>query len=123
MSSTDRVEVCDEDDLPPGEHRIVTTPAGSVGVINHDGEYYAIENRCCHLDGPVATGTIKREIVAEYPGTGKRVEERLTQTPTIACPWHGWEYRLESGEHLADEDVALETYDVSVDNGVVYLEL
>jgi nitrite reductase (NADH) small subunit len=120
---SDRIAVCGVGDLPPGERELVRTPRGSVGVFNVDGTLYALRNDCCHLDGPVCEGAIKRELEATYPGPGKRIQERVTETPTIACPWHGFEYRLESGEHLGDEDIVLETYEVAVEDGTIYLEL
>ena len=50
------LDVCPVEELPPGEMKIVTAGLVSVGVYNLDGEYYAIEDRCSHDDGPLCEG-------------------------------------------------------------------
>lgn len=120
---SDRVRVAREEEIEPEEWLVVDVDGTSVGVVNLEGTYYAIENECAHLGGPVCTGRIGREVVAEFEESGRRVTERLSDTPTVACPWHGWEYDLASGAHLAADDIVLTTYDVTVEDGVVYIEL
>ncbi|WP_436348730.1 Rieske (2Fe-2S) protein [Natronorubrum sp. FCH18a] len=52
----------------------------------------------------------------------ERVEkEYVDDESIISCPWHGWSYDLESGGQLADDDIVLPTYDVVVDDGIVYV--
>jgi nitrite reductase/ring-hydroxylating ferredoxin subunit len=118
-----RVEVCSATDLSPGERKLVSADGTSIGVFNVDGEYFAVSNSCCHLDGPVCTGKITREIVAEDPGVGQRTYEYFSDNPTIACPWHGWEYELATGQHIGDENVELDVYPVTEEDGVIYVEV
>jgi 3-phenylpropionate/trans-cinnamate dioxygenase ferredoxin subunit len=44
------------EELPPGSVKIVVAGSISVGVYNLDGEFYAIEDRCSHDDGPLCEG-------------------------------------------------------------------
>ena len=44
------------EELPPGSVKIVVAGSIAVGVYNLDGEFYAIEDRCSHDDGPLAEG-------------------------------------------------------------------
>jgi nitrite reductase/ring-hydroxylating ferredoxin subunit len=120
---SDLVEVAPEEELGPGERRIVEVDGRSVGVFNVDGEFYAVANECAHEGGPVCTGRLHGALVGTYEGPGERVRERFSDTPAIACPWHGWEYDLTTGDHLGDPAVSLPSYDVVVEDGVVHLDL
>ena len=76
------IDVCPVEELPPGSMKLV--PAGSitVGVYNCNGEYYAIEDRCSHDDGPLCEGDWDIE------------------TCTVICPRHGSSFDLASGRPL-----------------------
>lgn len=120
--SGDRVRVCDADELPAGERTMVEVGGAEVGVLNVDGDLYAVRNRCPHRAGPVCEGRVTDALVGTWPGVGERLEESMTGEPAIACPWHGWEFDLASGDHLGDDTYAVQTYDVVVEDGVVYVE-
>ena len=126
MSERERLlRVSAVDDLPPGERTIVEREDGpAIGVFNIDGEYYALENRCAHQGGPVCDGLQQGAVVGEFVEPGKRVKESFSDdVPAIACPWHGWEYDVRTGEHLGDPEYGIEAYDVVVDDGTIYVEL
>ena len=118
---SERVRVASVEELGEGDRTLVVVDGTSVGVFNVEGEYYALENECPHQGGPVCTGRIGGKIVAEDQGVGERVKERISDEQVIACPWHGWEYDVETGEHVGNPRVALETYDVEVEDGDVYV--
>ncbi len=118
-----RVYVDREAALEPGAKRIVDTDRGEIGVFNVDGTYYALPNTCAHQGGPLCEGVVLDDVTADEPDVGERVTERFTDEKVIKCPWHGWEYYLDSGELAGDNQVALPTYDVVVDDGDVYVEL
>jgi nitrite reductase/ring-hydroxylating ferredoxin subunit len=42
--------------------------------------------------------------------------------PVIACPWHGWEFDVASGEAIWDKTVRIRTFPVRVANGRVMVE-
>lgn len=116
------VEVCPVDELSPGERRVVEIDSNEVGIFNVDEEFYALGNRCLHRGGPVCEGQVQSEIVADWPGPGQRTDERVSNTPTVACPWHGWEYNLDTGDHIGDDEYSLSTYDVVIHNGMLYIK-
>lgn len=118
-----RVPIGAAADFPPGERRIVETDRGQVGVFNLDGEYHAMVNTCIHQRGPVCEGQLEPELGGEFVGLGDRVEERFTDRTVVKCPWHGWEYLVETGELLGDPGRSLPTFDVTVEDGTVYLEV
>lgn len=121
-ASGNRLYVCDAADLPAGDSTLVEVDDVLVGVFNVDGEYYAIENECAHQGGPVCSGDVRPELVGEFVEPGERVEEYHGDRPVIACPWHGWEYDLETGRHLGVDDIALRAYTVVEDDGDLYVE-
>ena len=94
------------DELPPGSVKIVVAGSISVGVYNLDGEFFAIEDRCSHDDGPLCEGDFD-------PEEGVAI-----------CPRHGANFDIRSGRPLtlpAYEPV--DTFPVRVENGVVKVDV
>lgn len=118
-----RVRVASVEAFEPGAKRIVETDRGEIGVFNVEGEYYALPNTCAHQGGPLCEGTVLDDVTGEYDGVGERVRETFEERKVIKCPWHGWEYYLDSGELAGDDQVSLPTFDVVEENGDVYVEL
>ena len=103
---SDRLEVCPIDELPPGSMRLVEADGLEIGVFNCAGTLYAIEDRCSHDDGELLYGILDEEQC------------------TVECPRHGSLFDLKTGKPMtlpAYEPV--ETFPVSVDDGVVTLEV
>jgi nitrite reductase (NADH) small subunit len=111
--------VCSTDDLDPGERLIVDTGGREIAVFNVNGEYIAVANYCVHAGGPVCEGKLSGTVTAsvdEWEYDWEREGEIL------ACPWHGWEFDILTGENLSDSAYRLLTYDVTVSDGTVYVE-
>jgi 3-phenylpropionate/trans-cinnamate dioxygenase ferredoxin subunit len=101
-----RYEVCPVDELPPGSLKIVPAGHTTVGVYNCDGEYFALEDRCSHDDGPLVEG------------------EWEPDRCTVICPRHGSYFDIRTGRPLtlpAYEPV--ETYEVVVEGGEIFVEV
>jgi nitrite reductase/ring-hydroxylating ferredoxin subunit len=81
-------------DIPDGERLIVDVSGRSVGVFNVNGRFYALLNRCPHRGGQLCKGDVIGLVESDGPGDIRVDTDRLF----IACPWHGWEYDLETGE-------------------------
>ena len=45
----------------------------------------------------------------------------VTDEGSIVCPWHGWEFRLEDGAGVWPSGIKLDTFETSVEDGVVYV--
>jgi 3-phenylpropionate/trans-cinnamate dioxygenase ferredoxin subunit len=94
--------VCPVDELPPGEVKIVRAGELAIGVYNVGGEYYAIEDRCSHDDGPLAEGDFD--------------PERLV----VICPRHGSEFDLRTGRPLSlPAYIPVDTYEVVVEDDLI----
>ena len=93
-----RYVVAPVEDLPPGERRIVEIDRRSIGVFNVDGRFFALRNRCPHQGGPLCEGQVLGAVESSGPGDfqfdpGRRI---------LACPWHGWEFDLATGQSWCD---------------------
>jgi nitrite reductase (NADH) small subunit len=98
--------------------RVVEVAGKQVGVISVGQEFYAISDRCPHMGASMCTGSLGGTFVAagahEYVyGMDDRV---------IRCPWHGWEFDLQTGRSLLEPArVGLRTYRVTQEDGEVVL--
>jgi len=111
------VRVCRLSELAPGDRRIVDLDGRSVGIFNVDGTLYAVRNRCTHQGGPLCRGHLLSHLHSEGPGD----YQMKTSQKLIECPWHGWEYDLETGEGTADRRFKLRRLEVRVRAGEAYV--
>jgi nitrite reductase/ring-hydroxylating ferredoxin subunit len=114
---TGRVAVLAAAELPPGARAKVEAFGTEVAVFNVDGELFAVANACPHHGGPLCHGRISgtRLPAGQYEHRWGR-ENRV-----LVCPWHGWEFDLETGRALFDPAVGVRTFDVEVEDGRVVL--
>ena len=115
----ERVAVCAAADLPPGARTLVAHGPHQVAVFNVDGRLHAVGNRCPHHGGPLCHGRIGGTRVPsnarEYAwGMAGRV---------LTCPWHDWQFDLETGATLFDPTVGVPVYPVAVEAGEVAVYL
>lgn len=120
---SERITVAPEAEFGDPDRQIVDVDGASVGVFRIDGEFYALRNECLHQGGPVCKGQVRPGLEADYPGPGEQIEEDIAGDLTVACPWHGYTYHLETGEHVGSGEYELPTFEVVVDDGIVYVEL
>jgi len=99
---TSQQRACSIDDVDPDDPAVVELGEVTVAVFQQNGEYYALNNVCPHQGGPLGEG---------------KVEEGC-----VYCPWHGWQFEIDTGEHAQGLKQAT-TYPVTVEDGDVYVEL
>jgi 3-phenylpropionate/trans-cinnamate dioxygenase ferredoxin component len=101
-----KVSVCLEAELPPGEMRLVDVDGRKIGVFNCAGELYAIEDRCSHDDGPLAEG------------------EFDAGACTVECPRHGSLFDLTTGRpKTLPAYVPVPTFPVTIEDETIHLEV
>jgi 3-phenylpropionate/trans-cinnamate dioxygenase ferredoxin subunit len=91
-------------DIAEGEVKIVQAGSLFLGVYRIDGQFYALEDRCSHDDGPLCEGD--------------------REGFEVVCPRHGARFDIRTGAVLAlpaTEDV--EAFPVEVRDGEVYVEV
>ena len=89
--------------LSPGEATEVEVGGREIAVINVGGQFYAIDNRCPHADGPLGEGMVQDEI--------------------IICPWHQWEFDVTTGEYLDDPTICVDRFETKVEDGEVFVRV
>jgi len=122
MSAEGRVKVGPAADFEEGDVEIVEVGRAEVGVIRADGQFYALRNECPHDGGPACEGQVQQKLVGEFEEPGERVNQYYSDEWIVSCPWHGWTFDLETGEHIGDDRYVVPTYDVVVEDGVVYVD-
>jgi len=108
-----RVVVGKVSDFANGDRKIIDVNGKSVGVFRIDDRFYALRNRCPHQFGPLCAGTLAPRAISDGPGDVKMD----SGPPLLACPWHGWEYDIATGQSFMGPgrgNMAARAYDVSV---------
>lgn len=107
------------EDIPPqGEGALrCTASSAPIGLFRLADRIVAWRDVCPHEAAPVCRGTV----------TGTRMQSSVREyrygrhQEILRCPWHGWEFDLASGEHLAEGSGArLRRHPIEVRDGAVY---
>jgi nitrite reductase/ring-hydroxylating ferredoxin subunit len=102
------------EELPPGERKVVEVAGRSIGVFNVRGEYFALRNRCPHQGGPLCLGKTWGLVTGDLPGQF----ELSRKGEILACPWHGWEFDMRTGQSWCDpQKLRVRAYEVTVEQG------
>ena len=83
-------------DLRDGEAKVVDAGGTPVALVFAKGVYRAFSNVCRHRGGPLGEGEVD------------------LADGTLICPWHGWQYDLETGQARLNPLARLATYKVEV---------
>jgi nitrite reductase/ring-hydroxylating ferredoxin subunit len=96
----------------------------TIGIFRVGGRLFAYVNACPHMGGPVCQGLMipaVREVVGDdrvssgYAFDGSEMR--------IVCPWHGYEFAIETGSHPAKASIKLTAVPVEEEGGDVYVTL
>jgi 3-phenylpropionate/trans-cinnamate dioxygenase ferredoxin subunit len=85
-------------DVPDNGRLLVHVRGRAVAVFHVGDEYFALLDRCPHQGGPLCRGDLLGLIESDYPGRYRFEAEKTL----IACPWHGWEFDLRTGQSYFD---------------------
>lgn len=114
-----RHRVADVTELDADGSRVIAEINGQeIAVFRVEGELHALANYCVHQSGPLCEGPLSGRMIADGDGGDLRYDERET---VVRCPWHGWRFDVCTGESLQSDRYAVPTYDVEVEDGVVYV--
>ncbi len=98
------VKVARVDEVPAGTGKVVKAGTTELALFNVGGTFYALDNRCTHLGGPLGEG--------EVEGT------------QVTCPWHGSIFDITTGAVMrAPARRPVGTFKVRVEGNDVSVEL
>ena len=98
------VTVAKTSEIGAGQAKAVDVKGQTVAVFNVGGKFYAIEDTCTHVGGPLSEG--------EVQGTA------------VTCPWHGAQFDVTSGKVLGPPAAeGVKSYPVRVEGDEIKVEL
>lgn len=107
----DYIRVADIAELPVNKMIMVVVDGKEVLLANIDGSYYAIANKCSHLGGALAKGSLEGSIVT--------------------CPKHGARFDVKTGQAIANAKIGfikmsvkdVERYTVKVEGTDIFVKI
>jgi nitrite reductase (NADH) small subunit/3-phenylpropionate/trans-cinnamate dioxygenase ferredoxin subunit len=94
--------VCRTDELSSSERKLVEVAGKLIALFLYEGQYYAIDDVCPHMGGPLSEGALENGIVT--------------------CPWHGWRFRLADGAWADSPRIKIGCYPVRIVDGFVQVQ-
>jgi len=95
------VAVGKTEEFPVGKFRIVEVDGREIGITQMaNGEFRAVRNHCPHKGAPVCKGIVGGTWLP--CGVGEMVYGR--EGEVLVCPWHGYEFDLNTGLELYQKD-------------------
>ena len=102
MVQPDFVEVAKIDEVPPGRMKHIELDGKEIMIVNLDGKFYALNDRCSHTNAPLSMGHIQDGI--------------------ITCPMHGARFDITTGKKVSDPKMPSFNIDSLPVNMQKYLE-
>jgi nitrite reductase (NADH) small subunit len=115
---TDWVDVGSAVDLDRDGRLLARVGGREVGVVRDPdtGSLHGVRNRCPHHGGPLCLGVVQERVEGapgRYALAGRRV---------LRCPWHGWEFDLETGICVDEPSLRAAVYPVRVRDDRVLIQ-
>jgi NAD(P)H-dependent nitrite reductase small subunit len=90
-------------DLPENEGILFRNGPHQIAVFRQGDSVHAIDNVCPHAGASLYQGYIEGQ--------------------TLSCPWHCWEFEIDTGKCITVEDMDVDTFPITIENGMVKIEL
>jgi 3-phenylpropionate/trans-cinnamate dioxygenase ferredoxin subunit len=98
------IEVAKTNEIEPGTGKLIEVEGNEIALFNCDGSYYAIDNECTHVGGPLCEGDLEGD--------------------KIICPWHGAEFDVKTGKVLGPPaEESIKSYKVRVEGDSIKIEV
>ena len=99
----DFVKICSVEDIPDNEPLAIEVDGMPIAICRVGDKLYAIEDVCPHQGASYEGGEVDGEV--------------------LTCPLHGWRTNIVTGRSLEAPAIEIETYEVRVENGFVYIKI
>ncbi len=90
-------------DCPPGKSLETVAEDRMIALYNVEGRFHALDGVCPHQGGPLGKGKLTGCIVT--------------------CPWHGWQFDVQTGQHQFSRTFQQPHFDVRVEADDVLIDL
>ena len=99
---------CSTSDVPENSGACVLLEGEQIAIFNFSttGKWYATQNLCPHK----MQMALSRGMIGD-----------INSEPKVACPFHKKNFSLNTGECLSGEDYHIKTYEIKVENDLVYV--
>jgi nitrite reductase/ring-hydroxylating ferredoxin subunit len=96
------INVASAADLKPNQMKVVNANGKPILLVNLEGTYYAIGNKCTHMQCTLTNGELKGEVVQ--------------------CPCHGSKFNVKTGKVVGGPAAVPEpVYELKVEDGKVLI--
>jgi len=108
-------DVGSEGDLRATGRLVARLGNREVGVLldRETGAARAFRNRCPHHGAPLCEGVVRPRL-GGAPG-----RYTLAGSAVLHCPWHGWQFDLDTGRCPEDARMRVAVYEARIDDGRV----
>jgi nitrite reductase (NADH) small subunit len=97
------IAVAAVEEIKDGHSKIAEVRGEEVAVFRIGDDFFAIANECPHHGASLCEGYLRDK--------------------TVTCPWHGWQFDLQTGAGLTVPGMDAESFEVKVEEGQVWLVL
>jgi len=80
------IEAARIDELKPGDAKLVEAHGKEIALFNSEGEYYAIDNECTHVGGPLCEGELEQKTGGVFSSSYKSIPILIFIKPFSASP-------------------------------------
>lgn len=119
-TSAQRYVVCKRHELQPGQLREFKAGKRRLAIAcTEEGSYRAVSNTCPHEGASLSKGKVEKMWVSEEVGRYEFSDEHTV----IVCPWHNFEFDVDTGHAYTPQRLRVRTYNVCVEGEevVVYV--
>ena len=98
------LKVAKAGDVSPGKGIMVEVNGKKIALFNVAGSFYAIDDTCTHMGGPLSQGVLEEK--------------------QVRCPWHGALFDVTSGEVVGPPaPIGVNRYNVRVEGADIEVEV
>jgi len=97
------IRIASIEQCPPGNACEFVVADRIIALFNVDGEFHALDGVCPHQAGPLGKGKLVGCIVT--------------------CPWHGWQFDVQTGQHQTSESLLHPRFPVRVEGESVLVDV
>ena len=105
------IEIADINEIPVGSKKKIETATGTVLVVNIQGSFYALDNKCPHMGGSLGDGVLEGN--------------------HIICPKHGATFDITTGKNVKGAKIAFikanvkdaHSYPLKVEGNKILIEI